>query len=380
MSLRRRVMLIVSILLAAVFGLNFLFVVSAQRSLLHATEEAELENVAKIATSMMQERESIASRGADIVAAQEWVAFSFRAGDRESLLEGLRPMFERLKTAYGVSIIRFFTPPANAMLFVENPSVPVTDFSATRPMIVAANLQGVSQRGLELGPAGLAVRGVIPIKDNKGLIGVVEFASDFQVVLKQISRLTDTQLATFINEEQWKKATEKVKDFHPMRDQVIEGNRAMHSTDWDLTGSVVSYKELSPVRGNRLTYRTVDGKRYGVLTMPLIDFSGKPIGFLVAVRNLSDLNTTFVDGVRQAVIRMLLCFIVSFGGALIVFNGLLLRPVTDLAGKLQALNDGEVDTPLAIPGRTDEVGAMFGAADRLRVKLRNLLRGPSEVP
>jgi hypothetical protein len=56
----------------------------------------------------------------------------------------------------------------------------------------------------------------------------------------------------------------------------------------------------------------------------------------------------------------------------VIFNGLLLRPVTDLLGKLKALEKGEDDTPLAIPGRADEVGELFEAAEGLRLKLRVL--------
>lgn len=370
MSLRRRVMVIASIVLAAVFAMNFLFAVMAQRHSLNAAKEAELANVAKITTSALQDRELISAGAAEIIADQAWVAKAFRAGDRQELQRGLQPMFERMKAVYGASIIQFFRPPAEALLFVENPEVPITDFSATRPMIIAANLHGISQRGLELGPVGLAVRAVAPVKDDAGLIGVVEYASDFQALLKQISTLTDTQMATLINEDLWNKARKNDKEFTPARDQVMEGNRTVYSTDWDVTSALITAGELAPTRGNRSTTRTHNGIEYGVLTMPLMDFSGQPIGFVVAVRSFAGLNAEFVDAVRLAVLRMLLGFIVSFGAMVVIFNGLLLRPVTDLLAKLQALEKGETDTPLAIPGRADEVGELFQAADRLRQKLR----------
>jgi HAMP domain-containing protein len=239
-------------------------------------------------------------------------------------------------------------------------------------MIIAANLHGISQRGLELGPVGLAVRAVAPIKDDAGLIGVVEYASDFQALLKQISALTDTQLTTLINEDLWNKARKNDKEFMPARDQVIEGNRTVYSTDWDVTSALVTAEELAPTRGNRTTTRTRGDVEYGVLTMPLMDFSGQQIGFVVATRSFAGLNTEFVDAVRLAVLRMLLGFIVSFGAVIVIFNGLLLRPVTDLLGKLKALEKGEDDTPLAIPGRADEVGELFEAAEGLRLKLRVL--------
>lgn len=370
MSLRRRVMVIASMVLAVVFAMNFLFAVAAQRHSLNAAKENELANVAKITTSALQDRELISAGAAEIIADQPWVAKAFRAGDRSALQQGLQPMFERMKAVYGATIIQFFTPPAQALLFVENPAMPITDFSDTRPMIIAANLHGTSQRGLELGPVGLAVRAVAPIKDDAGLIGVVEYASDFQALLKQIGTLTDTQLATLINEDLWNKARKNDKEFMPARDQLIDGSRTVYSTDWDVTSALVTAEELAPTRGNRTTTRTRGGIEYGVLTMPLMDFSGQQIGFVIATRSFAALNAEFVDAVRLAVLRMLLGFIVSFGAVVVIFNGLLLRPVTDLLGKLQALENGEDNTPLAIPGRTDEVGKLFGVADRLRLKLR----------
>ena len=377
MSLRRRVMLITSIVLAAVFGINFLFVVAAQRSELNAAKESELANVAKIMNSSLQDRELISAGAAEIIADQGWVAKAFRASDRAALQQGLQPMFERMRAGYGASIIQFFTPPASALLFVENPAMPITDFSATRAMIVDANLHGISQRGLELGPVGLAVRAVTPVKDDAGIIGVVEYASDFQSLLKHVSTLTDTQLATMINEDLWNKARKNDKEFTPARDQVIDGNRAVYSTDWDLTSAIITAEDLAPTRGNRTTARNHNGTEYGLLTMPLMDFSGKQIGFVVGVRSFADLRTAFVDAIRQAVIRMLLGFILSFGAVIIIFNGLLLRPVTDLLEKLRAVEAGDTDTSLVIPGRSDEVGALFHVADRLRQKIRALTSGAS---
>ncbi|MFC4761917.1 cache domain-containing protein [Dyella koreensis] len=369
MSLRRRIMLINAVVLAAVFGLTFIFAVLALRHSLNAEKDRALANIAKLTTSAIRDRELIVAGSAEIISDQAWLAKTLRAGDRAALLQGTQRTFEHMRSAYGANLLQFFTPPAEAILFVENPDMPVKDFRATRPMVIASTVHGVSQRGMELGPAGLAIRGIAPIKDEAGLVGVVEYASDFQALLKQVSVLTDSQMATFIDDDLWNKARQSDKEFTPARDQVLDGKRAVYSTDWDLTSAAVTPDIIAPTRGNRSTSRVINGAEYGVLTMPLIDYSGQQIGFIVSVSSFVRLNTAYVDNVRLAVMRFLLGFILVFGWVTILINSLLLRPLADLQGKLRQLIHGKADEPIAVPGRKDEIGSLFETAEQVRQRL-----------
>jgi len=335
---------------------------------LDSAKKTELSNIAKVITSSLQDSELIAAGAAEIIADQPWIAQAFRAGDRAKLQNGLLPMFERMKSIYGAGILRFFTPPAEALLFVENPKMPITDFRDSRPIVVAANVHGVTQRGLEFGSVGLAVRAIVPIKDSAGLIGAVEYSSDFQVFLKQISAITDTKIAIFVKEDLWKKTRRKDSEFTPARVQVIEGNRAVYSTDWNLTSIAVTAEELEPTRGNRTTTRVVDGAEYGILTMPLMDFSGQQIGFIVCMRNVVELKAAFVDSVRLTVIRMVLGFTLSFGAMIIIFNCLLIYPISDLLVEFRLLSDGKTDKPISTAKRMDEIRALFEMLEQLRLK------------
>ncbi|MGF7179010.1 cache domain-containing protein [Tunturiibacter psychrotolerans] len=377
MSLRRRVMLINSLVLATIFGLTFVLAIATQRHSLRATKDRELTNIANITTSAIQDRELVASGAAEIISDQSWLAQAMRAGDRAALLHGTQRMFERMRSIYGASILQFFTPPAEALLFVENPSMPIKDFRSTRQMIVSATVHGVSQRGLELGPAGLAVRGVVPVKDDSSLIGVVEYAGDFQELLKHISTLSDSQLAAFINEDLWEKARQNDVEYIPARDELLDGKRAAYSTDWSLTSNAITPDVIAPTSDMRTTYRTINGTEYGILTMPLMDYSGRQIGFIVSVRNFSNLNTTFVNEMLFTAMRLLSGFILTLGAVTIVFNSLLLRPINDLNEKLRDLAGGKTDTPVAGHGRMDEVGDLYEVAEKIRRKLRSASGVPS---
>lgn len=368
MSLRKRVTRIIVVVLAVVFGLTFYFAVSGQRQSLTDAKQRELADVAKIVQTVLEYQKLMAAGSAEIIADQPWVAQAMRSGDRDALLKGTQPLFQRMKDVYGASVLQFFTPPATALLFVEDPAMPITDFRDTRQMVIAATVQETNQRGLELGPVGLAVRGIAPIRDAQGMAGVAEYAMDFQALLAQVSKLTETQLAVFINEDQWKRARKHDKEFVPLRDQVIEGKRAVYSTDWSTTSAIVTPDILAPTRGDRIVFRKLNGTEYGLLTMPLTDFSGEQIGYIVSIRSFHALNAAYVDAVRQAAIRVLLGFIISLGAVIIVFNSLLLRPVVDLLEKLRKVAKGSGHEPLDIAGRTDEVGQLFGLVEELRLK------------
>lgn len=370
MSLRRRIMLINAAALAAVFVITFIFALLALRHSLQAEKDRELANVAKITTSAIQDRELISAGSAEIISDQAWLTQAMRANDRAALLQGTQHMFERMRSVYGANLLQFFTPPAEAILFVENPAMPVKDFRTTRPMVVAATVHGVSQRGMELGPSGLAIRGIAPIKDDAGLIGVVEYASDFQVLLKQVSALTNSQMATFIDDDLWSRARQADKEFTPARDQVLDGKRAVYSTDWDLTSAAITPDVVAPTRGNRSTSRMINGIEYGLLTMPLTDYSGQQIGFIVSVSSFAKLNTAYVDDVSLSVMRLSLGFILVFGWVTILINSLLLRPITEVHGTLKHLVHGKTDEPIILPERKDEIGSLFETAEQLRLKLR----------
>jgi methyl-accepting chemotaxis protein len=377
MSLRRRVMLINSLVLATIFSLTFVLAIATQRHSLRATKDRELTNIANITTSAIQDRESVAAGSAEIISDQSWLTQAMRAGDRAALLHGTQQMFERMRSIYGASILQFFTPPAEALLFVENPNMPIKDFRSTRQMIVSATVHGVSQRGLELGPAGLAVRGVVPVKDNSSLVGVVEYGWDFQELLKHISTLTDSQLATFVNEDLWEKARQNDVEYTPARDELIDGKRAAYSTDWSLTSVATTPDVIAPTRDMRTTYRTINGTEYGILTMPLMDYSGRQIGFIVSVRNFSNLNAAFANDMLFTAMRLLFGFILTLGSVNIVLNSLLLRPISELNEKLRDLAEGKTKTPIAGHRRMDEIGDLYEAAEKLRLKLSSAFGGPS---
>lgn len=380
MSLRRRIMLINATAIAVVFGLTFVFTAVEMGHSLQAQKDRELANIAKVTASTLQDRELIAAGSAEIISDQAWLAQAMRAGDRTALLRGTQSMFEHMRSAYGANLLQFFTPPAEAILFVENPAMPIKDFRTSRPMVIAATVHGMRQRGLELGPSGLAIRGIAPIKDDAGLVGVVEYASDFQALLKQVSILTDSQMATFINNDLWNSARQTDKEFMPARDQVLDDKRAVYSTDWDLTSAAITPDIIAPTRGDRSTSRMINGTEYGVLTMPLTDYSGQQIGFVVSLFNFTKLNTAYVDDIRLVVVRLSLGFILIFGWVTFLINSLLLRPITDLQNKLRPMVDGQTDEPIITFGRKDEIGILFETAEQLRLKLGNAKDFESRKP
>eukprot|EP01037_Dinobryon_pediforme_P016150 gene16150-16328_t len=71
------------------------------------------------------------------------------------------------------------------------------DLSDFRQTVVSANKLKSSQKGLELGRAGLGIRGVVPVFYENEHIGSLEFAFSFKSVLQKIKDLTGADKGTF---------------------------------------------------------------------------------------------------------------------------------------------------------------------------------------
>jgi len=107
--------------------------------------------------------------------------------DRNALSKLLVPMFQTLKREFEIAQFHFHTPDGNSFLRLHR----LEDFGESisyRKTIAKVMKSGKSVAGLELGLAGLGIRGVVPIFQNNLLVGTVEigypFGMDFLQNLK----------------------------------------------------------------------------------------------------------------------------------------------------------------------------------------------------
>jgi methyl-accepting chemotaxis protein len=141
--------------------------------------QAKYEQVQKV----FQDSAAEALAMAFVVAEMPDVQRLFAERNRTELTHITLPMFKNLKEQLHLAQFQFLTPPATSFLRLHKPEKFDDDLSAIRQTVVQANQQKQSVSGLEIGVAGLGLRGVVPVLFEGKHVGVVEFGKDLDDAL-----------------------------------------------------------------------------------------------------------------------------------------------------------------------------------------------------
>ncbi|MDP3406939.1 cache domain-containing protein [Bosea sp. (in: a-proteobacteria)] len=212
--------------------------------------------------------------------------FARNSQTREALAAGDRPRLEALsKDAWqylnrqaGVQIFGYHTPDLRYLLRMHRPDQHGDDISSFRAMIVAANRLRRSQTGVEIGLAGIGIRGVAPVEQAGALIGSVEAGLDIRPLLELVKASTNTEIA--------------VVAAHSLSGVALDPKlpsigdlTVMASTNEALFSTYLRAFPTKPLRDVETGTRAFAGRSYGVMAQPLVDFSGRLIGMTIMLKD-----------------------------------------------------------------------------------------------
>jgi len=242
---------------------------------------------------------------------------ALREGDTDRLLADWRPVFDRMHRENNLTHFYFLDANRACLLRVHNPEKRgslIDRFTA-----LEAERTGEAVSGIELGNQGaLTLRTVQPVFDNNRLAGYVELGKEISNVLESMSLRPNVQLALLVHKE------------HLNRRAFEEGMHRLGKTvDWDfLPHSVVIHASqdslpdaFAPVADhdpaaehahNQIDREVIlDGKNWRASAAPLRDASGKKIGCLLVMCDITPAKQAFIrmtilGGTAAAVLLALL--------------------------------------------------------------------------
>lgn len=270
------------------------------------------------------------------VVASERVRSALRAGDVDRLLTDWQPVFEAMHRENNITHFYFFDPTRTCLLRVHKPEKNgdlINRFTA-----LEAERTGKSASGLELGPLGTFTQRVVqPVYQGDTLLGYVELGKEIEDVLQDLQQRSTCQLVMTIYKENLNQQTWE------------EGMRLLErDADWSrLAHSVITYSSQSRLPNafapiidhatagvhvhNEVTQITLDGQNWHLSTKALHDVSGKEVGDLLTMIDIT---------VEESAFARLQFFAVTAGGilvaALLKFVFILLRR-TDRSIAIQQL-------------------------------------------
>jgi methyl-accepting chemotaxis protein len=332
-----------------VFSINFYFAHGGSSELF---DDLERERLAEVVENILAEIESESLRAqsmAAVVAGIPEVQRAFAARDRV-VLEGLfAGGFAGLKQQLGVRQFQFHEPPARSFLRVHKLQKSGDDLSSFRHTVVKANREQSAVRGLEVGVAGLGIRGIEPVRHDGRHVGTVEFGLSLgQDFVDRVAGLHGIDIAVHLQREG------KLQPFAATRNEDL---------------ATPAQLNLSLAGESQFSQRLVGAKPAALYSAALQDFAGKAIGVLTVAQDRSAFQAQVAAASRRMLVMAVVSAVLLVAIVWFVANGIT-RPLVKTAASMQAIANGSGNlTERLDASGGDEIAALAGAYNAFVGKL-----------
>jgi hypothetical protein len=198
--------------------------------------------------------------------------------DRAALQRLSQGPYDYLRQQAGIQIFGFHGKDIRYLLRMHRPETFDDDISAFRSMVVAANRTGRAQTGLEIGIAGIGVRGIAVVNHGDAMVGTMEVGLDIRPILDLVKTSTNADIAVVVVPSMSGVALDdKTPRFGDL-------NLVM-STDDRLFAALLTGSRIGPTRDIDIKEQRIDGRTYDMVTQPLVDFSGRLVGMTIALKD-----------------------------------------------------------------------------------------------
>jgi len=305
-----RVGLITALVLALCFGAMIAITFSLQNEVIARDREHQMAAVSQAITAALDQAGRFALTQAETTARQSAVARALAANDRTALAELAGPTYAYLKTQ-SVPVFGFHAANMTYLLRLHLPDKFGDDLTKFRPMVLAANKSRRSQVGLEIGVAGTFVRGIAVIHDGDRFVGTVEAGLNLEPILEQVKTLTNADIAVVLSQSLAELPPRGAGDkggAEQFGDLI-----ALASTDMPLFTGLLRDGAIRLARTREVAPHRIHDETGAILVQPLIDFSGRMIGNIVAAKSFPShgaaLQRSRIELIAAALIGAILAFV-----------------------------------------------------------------------
>lgn len=354
-----RIVVISTVLLLLSFGTLAAVTLIDLHDSLRQQQATALRTVSVTLRSTMERNAGVALSMASMIALQPGNVVAVAQGDRAALAERMTPVYDYLSKQSGVDLLQFQTADMKTLLRVHEPARFGDDVSHTRPMVVTANHSRRGQNGLEIGSLGLSLRGVAPVMQGETLVGTTEVGLALVPLITAVKTRTGAEVAVTLS---------AAMTGGPQRDRRQFGDLALgETTDSGLFSRILESSPPRLAREDTFSVAEVDGVTWGVVAMPMLDFSGRMIGGFVAVQNFTAFEARYRRQLWQLLSIALGCGLLCFSVLVIAMRAFIDRPLAALGDWLEAMVKGQ---PSAVPplGGATESNRIISAATTLAIQ------------
>lgn len=287
----------------------------------------------------------------------------------EFATEGLDRLIKTYKenTPFKNIKIHIHTKDLKSFLRHWSPKKHGDDLSGFRHTIVKVKETKKPLVAIELGRAGMVIRGIAPIIKGDEYLGSVEFMQGFNSIVKAAKEDINAQVLVLMDKTQLKTAT-LLKESPAAKDSVL----AQRKTDTDMNFfNEIKNLDLSVYKESFKT------ENYFIVKQELKDFKGNRVGEILVGEKIEHVEQAInqaEEGMIQQIIIMILIDLFIVIMLIFVMSKMVSAPLKDLKSKAEELASGEGDLTKQIEIKSkDEIGQTSEQFNHFVNKVRDII-------
>jgi methyl-accepting chemotaxis protein len=314
--------------------------------------KTQSESLRSLYSEAMECKESIGLTNAINTSKNYDVIRALKENNRELAIKGLNSVSSEFKDYTNYQNIKIHIHDANAHSFLRawSPKKFGDDLSSFRPTVMSVRSDKKPLIAIELGRAGLVLRGIAPIINDDEYLGSVEFMQGLNSVVENAKKAHGYEMAIVMNNKFLSTAT-ALASAPKVGEYTLAVNESVVNKDFfnDLANIDIAKAE---------EFQLTD--KYLVVSIAIKDFSGEVIGYSIMGNNIANVERVVVKSEDSLLRQVYIMAFVDFFILLFIMY-ILKRSVTEPIVRLDEvaseLAQGDADLSKRLPVTTgDELG------------------------
>ncbi|MBL1243770.1 MAG: HAMP domain-containing protein [Sulfurimonas sp.] len=364
--------LILSIVIGfMVILINYYFSITEMKDNVYKQES---QSLSRTYTELMNSKENIAITNAINISKNYSVVHALKENDRQIAIEGLSSISQEFKNYTKYKNVKIHVHDANAYSFLRawKPAKFGDDLSSFRKTVVSVKDTKKPLVAIELGRAGLVLRGVAPIMLENEYLGSVEFMQGLNSIVKNARKVNGYDIVIVMDNKYLSTAT-ALKNAPKVGNFTLAVKEKVINKDF--------YNDLENINISKTdTFQITD--KYFVKSEPIVDFSKKVVGYTLIgnkIENVNGIISQSEDSLIRQVYVMLILDLFILGFLMFIIKKSISNPIINLANVTDELAQGDADMSKRLPIHSaDELGQVSKSFNTFLDKVEQIVLNAQE--
>ena len=323
---------------------------------------------------LMHAKEDIGLTNAINISKNYSVVRALLEHNRTVAIDGLKELSNEFKKYTNYKNIKVHIHDANVHSFLRawKPNKYGDDLSGFRHTIVAVKKEKKPIVAIELGRAGLILRGLAPVMDAHEYLGSVEFMQGLNSIVKSARKNNGYEIVIVMKNDLLSIAT-KLKNAPKLQNYTLAVKQKVINSDF--------FEDLKNIQIDETgKYQMSD--KYFIVSRAIKDFSGKTVGYALVGDKIANVNSVIAQSEdslqRQVYIMASIDFLILIF-LLIIIKKSVTDPILNLDRVASELAQGDADLSKRMPVKSnDELGRASKSFNAFLDKVEQIARKAQE--